>query len=119
MKSLAIINQQGPLHSNAGQESVDLVLAAASFGQDVSVFFIDDGVFQLLKMQKPDVLEHKHFAKSFGAFEFYDVENIYVCQRSLTLRNIESNQLNVACQILSDTELNAKLANAHNIITLS
>ncbi|MFA3792242.1 sulfurtransferase complex subunit TusC [Aliiglaciecola sp. SL4] len=119
MKSLAIINQSGPITNNAGQESVDLVLASASFGQDVSVFFVDDGVFQLLNTQKPEELAHKHFAKSFGAFEFYDVENIFVCKESLQKRGLEKAQLNVSCQLLTQTELNAQLQKSDNIITLS
>ncbi|GAA6185959.1 MULTISPECIES: sulfurtransferase complex subunit TusC [Alteromonadaceae] len=119
MKSLAIINQTGPMNNNAGQESVDLVLASASFGQFVSVFFIDDGVFQLLTNQNPGELEHKHFAKSFGAFEFYDVENIFVCKESLEKRGLDKAQLNVSCQLLTPSELNAQLQKSDNIITLS
>ncbi|MDO6692621.1 sulfurtransferase complex subunit TusC [Aliiglaciecola sp. 3_MG-2023] len=119
MKSLAIINQSTPMANHAGQESVDLVLASASFGQNVSVFFVDDGVFQLLNSQNPGEVEHKHFAKSFGAFEFYDVENIFVCKESLHTRGLKKAQLNVSCQLLTPSELNAQLLKSDNTITLS
>ena len=52
-KSLGVINSTAPYGVSNGQESLDLALAAANFGQDVTLFFVDDGVFQLLKSQQP------------------------------------------------------------------
>ncbi|GAB5380630.1 MAG: sulfurtransferase complex subunit TusC [Aliiglaciecola sp.] len=118
MNTLAIINRSAPFKGQVGQESVDLVLAAATFGQHVSVFFVDDGVFQLLT-QSPDEVEQKHFAKSFGAFEFYDVESIYVCQKSLSQRGLSKIDLIIEPEIVDENRLNQLLSQHNNVLSLS
>ncbi|WJG11176.1 sulfurtransferase complex subunit TusC [Aliiglaciecola sp. LCG003] len=118
MSSLAIINRSSPYKGQAGQESVDLALAAATFGQVVSVFFVDDGVFQLLKEQTPQTIESKHFAKSFGAFEFYDIENIYVCQKSLAARNISREQLLIEATPIDSEQFNALISQHSGVLIL-
>ena len=57
---LALVNKTAPYGGANGQESLDLALAAGSFGQDVSLFFIEDGVFQLLAGQAPENIEAKN-----------------------------------------------------------
>lgn len=118
MNRIGIINRSAPYSGQAGQESVDLALAAASFGQQVSIFFVDDGVFQLLPNQKPSQLERKDFTKSFGAFEFYDIDNIYVCQQSLEKRGMSNAQLTVDVKVLNGADFNQVLSQHQHLVTL-
>lgn len=106
---LAVINQQGPYAGATAQESLDFVMAMSNFGQQVSVFFIDDGVFQLLKNQTPAAIERKHFTKGFAALHFYDIENIYVCAQSLVERELSIDMLSIAAQVVSNSELTCLL----------
>lgn len=114
MKSLLIINQSSPYRSASGQESVDLAIAAANFGQQVSLLFCDDGVFQLLNRQQPKAILAKHYTKAFGALEFYDIEPIYVCQRSMALRGLSKDDLCIEVEYLSSESIQTTLAN-HDI----
>lgn len=118
MNTLAIVNRSAPFAGQVGQESVDLVLAAASFGQQVSVFFIDDGVFQLVK-QSPSEIEQKPFSKTFGAFEFYDVDKVYVCSDSLERRGLSDTELIVDVQRIDPTTLNSLLNQHHTVLSLT
>lgn len=111
MKSLAIINQTSPYNSAQGQESLDLALAAATFGQQVSIIFADDGVFQLLANQQPEAIGAKNYSKTFAALEFYDIENIYVCKHSLVERHLTADDLCIDVLCIEPQEINHILVN--------
>ena len=112
--TLAIVNRSAPYGSANGQEALDLALAAASFGQPPSLFFIDDGVYQLVAGQAPELIEAKDYSKTFAALEFYDIEHIYVCAESLLKRGL-SAPLCVEVSLLKRAELQ-RLLNQHQHI---
>ena len=116
MSHIAIVNCSSPYGSTAGLESLDLALAAGNFAQQVSLFFIDDGVFQLLKHQEPERVGFKNYSKTFKALEFYDIEDIFVCDQSLIRRNLEQKDLAVEVQVLQTDELNARLLRSQHIL---
>ena len=111
-KHLGVINRQGPYKGSNAQESLDFVMAMSNFGQQVSVFFIEDGVFQLLNNQAASTIERKQFTKGFAALEFYDVENIYVCANSLEERGLRANDLVIDAIAVTNEEL-SDLLQAH------
>lgn len=117
MRSLGIVNSSAPYGTSNGQESLDLALATASFGQEVSFFFISDGVFQLLQNQQPNSIESKNYSKTFAALEFYDIENIYVCAKSLLDRGISEQDLCIEVTILEQVEIHHFLTQQDGILS--
>lgn len=111
--TIAILNKSAPYGKVNGQESLDMALAMSNFGQDVSLFFIEDGVLQLIKQQTPDKIQHKAYHKAFGALTFYDIDNIYVCQKSLLERSLTSSDLCIAVTLIAPDQL-ATLIGNHN-----
>ncbi len=89
--TLAIINSKAPFSSAVGKESLDVALIFASYEQGVSLFFQGDGVFQLVTGQDGSILSAKDYLKTFSAFEFYDIEQVFVCEKSLVERNLTNN----------------------------
>ena len=55
-----------------------MVLIGAAFEQDVTLAFIDDGVYQLMQNQDTSGIGSKNFAPTFRALGDYDVSQIYV-----------------------------------------
>ncbi len=53
-KRIAFIFTQGPHGSSAGREGLDALLATSALSEDIGVFFISDGVLQLLPQQQPE-----------------------------------------------------------------
>jgi tRNA 2-thiouridine synthesizing protein C len=100
--SIAIVNQVAPYGSSKGQESLELALAMSNFGQQVSLFFIEDGVFQLLSQQTPNSIDNKAYFKTFSALEFYDIENIYVCGQSLKMRGLTVADLCISVTLITN-----------------
>ena len=105
--TIAILNKSAPYGSINGQESLDMALAMSNFGQDVSLFFIEDGVLQLIKQQTADKIHHKAYHKTFGALSFYDIDNIYVCQQSLLERNLSATDLSIPVTLIELSQLTA------------
>lgn len=118
MKRIAIINSRSPFGNNAGKDALDLALTLGSYEQDISIFFHDDGVFQLLNEQNPELIHQKNYLKTFAAFDLYDIENVYVCQQSLSQRNL-SSPLNIEnINVLPQKTFNQILAEHDVIIRL-
>jgi tRNA 2-thiouridine synthesizing protein C len=70
-----------------------VVLITAAFDQDVSLVFMDDGVFQLKKGQQTKGIENKNFSKTYRALDGYDIEKLYVDQESLAARGLTEDDL--------------------------
>ncbi len=94
-----------------------MALALSNFTQDVSVFFIEDGVLQLLVSQDPTVINAKAYHKTFAALEFYDIENIYVCKNRLLQRGIEASQLCIPVTLIELEDLSKLLSKQQHVMT--
>lgn len=100
-KKFLYVNRRAPHGTVYALESLETVLIGAAFDQDVTVLFIDDGVYQLKKEQNPDGIEFKNFAKAFRALEMYDVEKLFVEKESLTERGLSEDDLLVDVELIS------------------
>lgn len=85
--------RHAPYGSAIAREALDALLATAVFGQDISVLFMDDGVFQLLPEQSPGELPQKTLSSSLSALPLYDVEKLYVHAPSLEARGLTMDKL--------------------------
>ncbi len=89
---LAILFTQPPFGSATSREGLDALLAASAFcdEQDIAIFFINDGVFNLLKGQNPALILQKDHIATFKLIELYDLTECFVCQESIAERKLES-----------------------------
>ena len=92
-KKFLYINRKAPHGSIYAQESLEVVLIGAAFEQDVTLAFIDDGVYQLMQNQDTSGAGVKNFAPTFRALGDYDVRQIYVEEESLKLRGLGKHDL--------------------------
>tara|TARA_R110000744_G_scaffold60497_1_gene125332 strand:+ start:482 stop:859 length:378 start_codon:yes stop_codon:yes gene_type:complete len=114
-KTIAIINTQAPFSTAVGKEALDAALIFGSYEQATSLFFLGDGVFQVIGDQNASTIEIKDYLKTFSALEFYDIENIYVCKSSLQERNLSENFHMSNIQVLSNKDFSQRL-HQHNVI---
>ena len=114
-KTVAILNTQAPFSSSVGKESLDAALIFGSYEQAISIFFIGDGVFQVIGDQNASEIEIKDYLKTFSALGFYDIENIYVCQQSLVERSLPENFHINNIQVLTNKDFSQRL-HQHNVI---
>ena len=96
-------------------EGLEMVLIMAAYDQDISMTFIDDGVYSLVKDQDTTEIEIKGFMKTLGVLEDYDVENLYVDRKSLEDRGLTEDDLYVPVQVLDASEI-GKLMTEQDVI---
>jgi tRNA 2-thiouridine synthesizing protein C len=99
-KKFIYINRRAPHGTIYALESLETVLIGAAFDQDVSMLFIDDGVYQLKKDQSTDAIEVKNYAKAYRALEMYDVEKLFVEKESLQERGLSAEDLLVDVEVI-------------------
>ncbi|WP_343192554.1 sulfurtransferase complex subunit TusC [Buchnera aphidicola (Taiwanaphis decaspermi)] len=119
MKSIAFIFKKIPHGNSMSREGLDIVLSITCAIKNISLFFIGDGVFQLIKHQKPNHILSKNYCSAFKILSLYDIKNFFVCLNSLKIRGISTCKKNffLNVNILNNKDLLNKLNNYNNIIT--
>jgi tRNA 2-thiouridine synthesizing protein C len=84
-KKFLFVNRKAPYGTIYAWESLEVVLISAAFEQDVSLAFMDDGVFQLVKGQDTSGIEMKNFSPTYAALGDYEITKIYVEKDSIRL----------------------------------
>ena len=93
IKKFLYINRKPPHGTIYALESLEVVLVGAAFDQDVSLAFIDDGVYQLLRNQDTSGIGTKNFSRTYGALGDYEAHKIYVERESMELRGLSHDSL--------------------------
>ena len=104
-KKFMFVNRSAPYGTVYALESLEVVLISAAFEQDVSLVFVEDGVWQLEKGQQTKGIETKNFSPTYRALEGYAVEKLYVEAESLAARGLTEDDLIVDVNVLSSAEL--------------
>ncbi|CAL4324977.1 Protein TusC [Buchnera aphidicola (Thelaxes suberi)] len=90
-KSFAIIFSSAPYENNIGYEGLNIALVLASLEKKISLFFLEDGIFQILNHQNPNYINCHNSSLSFKIFKMYKLINFYISIESLQKRGLFSN----------------------------
>ncbi len=107
VKRFMFVNRKAPYGTIYALESLEVVLIGAAFDQNVSMVFVDDGVYQLKKGQQTKEIGQKNFSPTYRALEDYDIEKLYVERESLEERGLTVGDLLVPVEVLGSSELGA------------
>jgi tRNA 2-thiouridine synthesizing protein C len=105
VKKFMYVNRKAPYGTIYALEGLEVVLISAAFDQDVSLAFLDDGVYQLVKGQQTKGIDVKNFSPTYRALEGYDIEKLYVERESLEARGLTEDQLIVPVEVMNRDEL--------------
>ncbi len=114
-KKFMFVNRSAPYGTVYALESLEVVLISAAFDQDVSLVFVEDGVWQLKKGQQTKGIETKNFSPTYRALDGYDVEKLYVERESLAARGLTEDDLIVDVTVLAGTDL-GKLMEEQDVV---
>ncbi len=92
-KKMMYINRKAPYGTIYAWESLEVVLIGAAFEQDVSMAFMDDGVYQLTRGQDTTAIGMKNCSPTYAAQGDYEVTKIYVEKESLEERGLSLDDL--------------------------
>src|SRR3712207_4771435 len=94
MIKLAFVFRTAPFGTAHSREGLDALLAATAFcnEDEIAVFFIEDGLFNLVANQQPEKILQKDFIRTFKLLELNDIKQRYLCQESVIERNLARSE---------------------------
>ena len=116
-KKIAIINRTQGIGDGAARESLDLIFAISALNESISIFFINDAVYQISKHHRCDQILQKQFQPLFQLLKLYEITDIYVCKESLRLRGLEVNPAIISGSLLDKKALQLKLAEQDQLLS--
>ena len=93
VKKFLYLNRKAPYGTIYAWESLEVVLIGAAFDQEVSLMFMDDGVYQLVKGQDPSGIGMKNFSPTYRTLSDYEIRHVYIDGDSLAARGINQDDL--------------------------
>ena len=105
VKKFLYVNRKAPYGTIYALESLEVVLITAAFDQDVTLAFLDDGVYQLVKGQHTKGIDVKNFSPTYRALEGYDIEKLYVEKESMETRGLKESDFIVPVKVMSAQEI--------------
>lgn len=118
MKRFLIISRQSPYGSAAAREATELALACALFDQPVALLLLDDACYQLLPEHQPETIAQKNLSAMQQSLPLYDVDKIFVCQRSLAQRGLTLESLSLAVTSLDTRQISALIRTYEMVINV-
>jgi tRNA 2-thiouridine synthesizing protein C len=115
VKKFLYVNRKAPYGTIYALESLEVVLIGAAFEQDVSLAFLGDGVYQLVKGEDTKALEVKNFSPTYRALEDYDVTKIYVDDEALKARGLTEDDLVIPVEVVS-AERMAEIMESQDVV---
>lgn len=117
VKKFMFVNRRAPYGTIYALEGLEMVLITGAFDQDVTVLFVDDGVFQIVKGHDTKAVNMKNFSPTFRALEGYDIDKLYVEKESIEARGLTPEDFVVPVKVASAAELAGMMAEQHVIIS--
>lgn len=118
MNRVAFVFSSAPHGSTSGREGLDALLATSALTEDIGVFFIGDGVFQLLAGQNPQAVLARDYIATFKVLPLYDIDTFYVCADSLAARGLtETSTFVLDVTVLAADAVREQLSHYDTILT--
>lgn len=116
MNRIGFVFQSSPHSTTKGREGLDAILAASAYSEDIQIFFIGDGVFQLLKNQQPEVVLSRDYIAGFKMLSLYDLDEVFVCETALSNRGLRGENLLIDVDIIENKKINEKLSQCAQVM---
>jgi tRNA 2-thiouridine synthesizing protein C len=118
MNRIAFIFSSSPHGTASGREGLDALLATAALSDEIGVFFIGDGILQLLPQQNPAVILSRPYTVAFALLPVYDIENIFLCSESLAELGLHADKdWIVPVKIVNSEAFRTALSDYHQVLT--
>ncbi|MBF0588073.1 MAG: DsrE family protein [Magnetococcales bacterium] len=127
IKKIMFTVRKAPHGSIYVYEGLEVKLIMAAYDADISVVFMDDGVFALKDGQNTAELGIKGFAATYGVMVDYEISKIYVDRKSMEDRGMTENDLLVIGEdedteepikptVIETDQIGPMMAEQHNIL---
>ncbi len=118
-KRILFINRQPPHGSHLAKEQLQMAMVFGAFEQQVSMLFMDEGVFSLIADQQTGAIGFEDFSKTYRSLDkYYDIKEVYIDQQSLTARNLDVEKLIIPVQLVDQAQIDVLMRNQDFILSV-
>lgn len=103
--TVAVVMRRAPYGSVYSAEGFRSIMGIGVFEMDVSVIFVDDGVYVLVQGQDPAALDMKPLGDGFPMLEDFGIRKFYVHDQSLAERGLTPEDLVMKVEILDSSSI--------------
>ncbi len=100
--TVAVLMRKAPYGSVYTAEGFRSMMGIGVFEMDISVLFVDDGVYALVKGQNPAGLDMKPLGDGFPMLSDFGVTKFYAHHQSLSERGLTPDDLVMDVEIVDD-----------------
>lgn len=104
-KKVLVLMRRAPYGTFYTFEGLQMMLIMGAYELNISLAFVDDGVYAITEGQDPSALEMKPLARTFRALPDFDIEQIYVHQDSLEERGLAVEDLVIQPEVVTSERL--------------
>mgnify|MGYP000670660054 CR=1 FL=1 len=101
-EQVTILMRKAPYGSVYTAEGFRSMMGIGVFELDISVLFVDDGVYALVKGQDPSALDMKPLGDGFPMMPDFGVTKFYVHDQSLSERGLTTDDLVMNVQLVDE-----------------
>ncbi len=100
--TVAVLMRKAPYGTVYTAEGFRSMVGIGVFEMDISVVFVDDGVYALVKGQNPAALDMKPLGDGFPTLADFGVTKFYVHEGSLRERGLSPDDLVMSVEVVDD-----------------
>lgn len=115
MKQIAVIFRSAPHRNARAREGLEFAMLAASLDQQVSLIFVDEGIFNLLP-QHAEQIGNKDYLATFKAVDFYDIEPVMVLDSALNNVGLTADQFSYAAEVVDSRTIQKQLQQVDEVM---
>lgn len=126
MKKILFIFRSSPYRCTKAQEGIDAAISASVFDHNITVLFMDEGIWQLHNHQQshgikleniPEKVERKNIAAQLSSFPLYDIQSIYADEKAVKRYAIPKKELILKPLLVSDKKIRDLIADNDVVFT--
>lgn len=115
-KNILVLQTQAPYGTSLARDGLDYVLTSAAYDQNITIVFMNDGIWQLLPNQKPNSIQQKSQISAIEVLSLYDVDELYVCEEDLKKRQVDADCLPQGISIMNRESIRSLMNTQDSII---
>ena len=116
-KQILFILEKAPYGSSSARESVDAILAACAFGQQVDILALEDGLFQFTNDQQAEAIGLKNTAAMLASLPLYGTERFYSREADLKARHLTNSDFVIPTDSITNQQIQRLIGNADVVLT--
>ncbi|OBW90760.1 sulfur relay protein TusC [Gallibacterium genomosp. 3] len=116
---VAFVFTQAPYGNSKVREGIDALLALSAYcdEDEICVFFLHDGVLNLLAEQKAEILLQKETSSMLKLLTLYEIEQCFVSKEDLLRYQLTDKKLLLSVNIVEKSDLFQILRQAEKVLT--